>query len=37
MTSRYKEAHDTLFFQRRLKIVGDIKLGLETKHLIDAL
>nr|WP_197517646.1 SCP2 sterol-binding domain-containing protein [Colwellia sp. PAMC 20917] len=32
-----KEDHDTLFFQRRLKIVGDTELGLEIMHLIDAL
>lgn len=32
-----QEDPDTLFFQRRLKIVGDTELGLEVKNLIDAL
>jgi len=31
-----KEDPDTLFFQRRLKIEGDVELGLEVKNMLDS-
>ncbi|WP_373316906.1 ubiquinone anaerobic biosynthesis accessory factor UbiT [Chitinolyticbacter albus] len=34
--ARRSEDPDTLFFQRRLRIEGDVELGLQLKNLLDA-